>query len=70
MKDKPKKQDSIDKYLSDEYTNAVSTTDCTGLMPSNPASKSEADSYKEIYNYQVPIAEDQDNKDSLSDKNK
>lgn len=53
-------KDSIDKYLSDEYINAASTTDCTGLIPSNPTSKAEVDSYKEVYNFQVPIAEDQD----------
>ncbi|WP_099466553.1 hypothetical protein [Konateibacter massiliensis] len=54
-----KPKDSIDKYLSDEYINAVSTTDCTGLIPSNPASEEEVESYKEIYNFEVPIAENQ-----------
>lgn len=48
---------SIDKYLSDEYINAASTTDCTGLIPSKPESKEELESYKEVYNYEVPIAE-------------
>lgn len=55
-------KDSIDKYLSDEYVNAASSTDCTGLIPSNPTSKEEVDSYKDIYNFQVPIAEDQEEK--------
>jgi hypothetical protein len=62
-------KDSIDKYLSDEYVNAVSTTDCTGLIPSNPSSKAEVDSYREIYNFQVPIAENQEEKQN-SKKNK
>lgn len=45
---------SIDN-LSDKYVNAVSTTDCTGLIPSDPASQEERDAYKEIYNFEVPI---------------
>lgn len=61
-------KDSIDKYLSDEYINAVSTTDCTGLIPSNPSSKAEVDSYKEVYNFQVPIAEDQDEENEKNEK--
>lgn len=51
-------KDSIDKYLSEEYINAVSSTDCTGLIPSNPESEAALESYKEIYNFEVPIIEE------------
>ncbi|MFA9375465.1 MAG: hypothetical protein ACERKZ_01810 [Lachnotalea sp.] len=63
MKNKPSTStDSIDKYLSDEYVNAASSNDCTGLIPSKPSSKAEKESYKEIYNYEVPIEENKKEK--------
>jgi hypothetical protein len=55
-------QNTIDN-LSDKYINAVSSTDCTGLIPANPESEDALDAYKEIYNYEVPVSKilDKDN---------
>jgi hypothetical protein len=47
-------------HLSEKYLNAVSSNDCTGLIPANPKSKEAMSAYKEIYNYEVPVAEDSD----------
>ena len=38
----------------DYLTNAVSTQDCTGLIPSAPVSDAELESYEEVYHYQPP----------------
>lgn len=42
----------IDSY--DYLSNAASAQDCTGLIPSGPASKAELESYEEVYHYQPP----------------
>lgn len=36
----------------DYLGNSASTTDCTGLIPSEPMSKAERDSYQEVFHYQ------------------
>ncbi|MBA4687830.1 MAG: hypothetical protein H2184_11805 [Candidatus Galacturonibacter soehngenii] len=61
MKVKKDIHNSIDN-LSEKYVNAASTTDSTGLIPSNPASEEELESYKEIYNFQVPLEDESENK--------
>ena len=45
-------QEIIDSY--DYLSNASSAQDCTGLIPSGPASKAELESYEEVYHYQPP----------------
>ncbi len=45
-------QKLIDAY--DYLTNAASAQDCTGLIPSAPASDAELESYEAIYKYQPP----------------
>jgi len=40
----------IDGY--DYLGNSASTTDCTGLIPSEPMSKAERDSYQDVFHYQ------------------
>lgn len=47
----------IDAY--DYLGNAASTQDCTGLIPSNPVSESELQSYEDLYKYQPPVVEPQ-----------
>lgn len=42
----------IDSY--DYLANAASASDCTGLIPSAPASDAELASYEAIYHYQPP----------------
>lgn len=60
MKDKKLDLNNSIDNLSDKYVNAASTTDSTGLIPSNPASEEELESYKEIYNFQVPLENESD----------
>ena len=43
-------QEVIDGY--DYLGNSSSATDCTGLIPSEPQSKAEQDSYEDLYHYQ------------------
>ena len=43
----------IDSY--DYLANAASTTDCTGLIPSEPVSDAELESYSELYKYHAPV---------------
>lgn len=52
MKKKLTNQEIIDSY--DYLANAASTTDCTGLIPSEPMSKAERDSYEDVYKYTPP----------------
>jgi hypothetical protein len=70
MKNKSSKSKNTIDNLSDKYINAVSSTDCTGLMPSDPKSNSEVESYKEIYNFEVPVAEDLDRNNKTSNNKK
>lgn len=42
----------IDSY--DYLSNAASTQDCTGLIPSAPLSEAELESYDALYKYQPP----------------
>ena len=51
MKDK-KNEKRIDEY--DYLSNAASTEDCTGLIPSEPVSVEEIESYEELYHFLPP----------------
>lgn len=54
-----KNQKIIDSY--DYMANAASPTDCTGLIPSEPLSKAEIESYEDVYHFlptPVPAAKD------------
>ena len=42
----------IDSY--DYLSNAASTQDCTGLIPSAPLNEEELESYNALYKYQPP----------------
>lgn len=55
MKKKTNKE-LIDDY--DYLTNAASTMDCTGLIPSLPQSEEELDSYNDIVQYMPPTVLD------------
>jgi hypothetical protein len=70
MKNKSSKLENNIDNLSDKYTNAVSSTDCTGLMPFDPKSNSEVESYKELYNFEVPIIEDVERNNKVENSNK
>lgn len=51
-KEKKDNQIIIDSY--DYLSNAASTGDCTGLIPSLPYSAAEKESYNDMYQYQPP----------------
>ncbi len=59
MNSDKKNQQIIDSY--DYLTNAASTQDCTGLMPTPATTEAERESYQAIYHYeQEPIAKDEE----------
>lgn len=52
MKEKKDNQEIIDSY--DYLSNAASTTDCTGLIPTPADTEAERESYEAIYHYEPP----------------
>ena len=48
----PTNQEFTDSY--DFLSNAASTQDCTGLIPSGPVNEDELESYEAVYHYQPP----------------
>lgn len=44
----------IDDY--DYLSNAASSMDCTGLIPSLPVTDAELESYNDLYQFQTPAA--------------
>ena len=49
------KKDKNNETVIDGYDylgNSCSATDCTGLIPSEPLTEAERDSYEEVYHYQ------------------
>lgn len=54
MKKHPKtNEEIIDSY--DYLANAVSSMDCTGLIPSGPVSEEDLESYQELYRFETPL---------------
>lgn len=51
-KQKKSTQEIIDSY--DYLSNAASTQDCTGLIPSEPTSEAEIESYEDMYHFLPP----------------
>ncbi len=51
MKEKTN-QEIIDEF--DYLSNAASSQDCTGLIPSEPASTEEVEAYEELYRFLPP----------------
>lgn len=52
MKRNIKNEKIIDSY--DYLGNSASTNDCTGLIPSAPISKSQLESYEDVYQFTPP----------------
>lgn len=48
----PTNQEIIDSC--DFLSNAASTQDCTGLIPSGPVNEDELEAYEAVYHYQPP----------------
>ncbi len=61
MKKPLSNEEIIDSY--DYLANAASTTDCTGLIPANPTSKAERESYEDVYLYTPPEIPDPEKED-------
>ena len=51
MKEKTN-QEIIDEF--DYLSNAASSQDCTGLIPSEPTSTEEVEAYEELYHFLTP----------------
>ena len=51
-KSSPSNQEIIDSF--DFLSNAASTQDCTGLIPSAPVNEDELTSYETVYHYLPP----------------
>lgn len=57
--DKKKKQNKTNQEIIDSYdylSNAASMQDCTGLIPSEPESAAELESYEDLYHFLPPGA--------------
>ena len=54
-KTKKSNKEIIDSY--DYLSNAASTQDMTGLIPSEPSSKEEIEAYEELYHFLPPNGE-------------
>ena len=55
--DTQKKESAENQRIIDSYdylSNAASTQDCTGLIPSAPLNEAELESYDALYKYQPP----------------
>ena len=51
------KNDSENQRIIDSYDylgKAVSSTDCTGLIPAGPVNRAELESYEALYSYRPP----------------
>ena len=48
-------EEIIDSY--DYLSNAASSQDCTGLIPSGPVSTAEIEAYEELYHFLPPNSE-------------
>lgn len=57
MKEKNKKKNY--NICSIDITNAVSTNECTGLMPTAPNSEEEIESYFQIMNFSPKLVENE-----------
>ena len=56
----------IDDY--DYLSNAASSMDCTGLIPSLPETDAELESYNDLYQYQPPVIKDKTSTNANSTK--
>lgn len=66
-KEKSENRQIIDSY--DYLSNAASTWDCTGLIPSLPTTESELENYEEVYHYQPPRVPEKSKAEKNNTKN-
>lgn len=57
LKNETKKREKSNQEIIDSYdylSNAASSQDCTGLIPSRPESEAELQSYEDLYHFLPP----------------
>lgn len=52
--DTPEERSEAEEIILGNFCGCCSSSDCTGLIPSDPDSKTQADEYRNIYPYAVP----------------
>lgn len=60
QKNQKKQQEKTNQEIIDSYdylSNAASKQDCTGLIPSEPVSVAELESYEDLYHFLPPNGE-------------
>lgn len=55
--DTPEERSAMEEVILDNFCGSCSSSDCTGLIPSDPNSKSQADEYRNVLPYAVPNAD-------------
>ena len=50
----PEERSEAEEIILDNFCGCCSSSDCTGLIPSDPDSRSAADEYRNVYPYAVP----------------
>lgn len=53
----PEERSETEEIILDNFCGCCSSSDCTGLIPSNPESKATADEYRNVLPYAVPNAD-------------
>lgn len=48
----------MDEITLDSFCGSSCASDCTGLIPSDPDTSEESDSYRSIYPYGVPLSDE------------
>ncbi len=51
--------DKYAKFSQEDYNNVGSSMDCTGLIPSAPLNQAEYDSYRDMYDFLPPEADNE-----------
>ena len=50
----PEERSETEEIILDNFCGCCSSSDCTGLIPSDPTSETAADEYRNVYPYAVP----------------
>lgn len=53
----PEERSETEEIILDNFCGCCSSSDCTGLIPSDPTSETAADEYRNVYPYAVPDSE-------------
>lgn len=53
-----KERSDMNEITLDSFCGSSSASDCTGLIPSDPDTSEEAEAYRRIYPYGVPLSDE------------